>query len=128
MPDTTYYSKAFKALAARQHGQTIQAIAREAGWTYDACVVAMSRARKGMLKPPGTAGTWAWSDAMDAVLVKYWQVENAHQLRERIQPLAPGRHLTVLAVNGRAHRLGLEKPGTKCSWHNARIGDRRNAA
>ena len=113
----SYYATAHQAAAMRMAGESWDAICAWTGWRRNSAQSIVCRALKGQLRLPGTLPKGRWSKEMDLLLIKYWEKENGHQLADRLSPLA-GRRLTLLAVNARANRLGLEKPGARWEWHS----------
>ena len=122
MAGQEYYDRAHELLARIEAGERARDLAAEIGWQVSSVHGAVYKARHGKLSPPGTQAQHEWSPQMDAVLLAYWETENSRQLAGRLSPLAPGREITPLAVNARAQRLGLEKPGHSCDWHSSRMG------
>ena len=121
----SYYATAHQAAAMRMAGESWDAICAWTGWRRNSAQSIVCRAMKGQLRLPGTLPKGYWSKEMDLLLIKYWELENGHQLADRISPLA-GRPLTLLAINARANRLGLQKPGARCDWHTRNM-EARNA-
>ncbi len=118
-----YYTLAHSLVARIAAGESCNALALELGWRPDSVRSAASKARRGILKPPGSIRSDGWSEEMDRELIKYWDRENAPLLAKRIGRLA-GRPITEHSVSSRAHRLGLEKAGTPTSWQTRNLGSR----
>jgi hypothetical protein len=105
----SFFATAHELLAYREAGAPWAALARLAGWQDSAVRSIVSKARTGKLREPGQPRAGAWSPQEDATLDMHWEHENSHRIAARL-----GR--SHWAVNSRARRRGLVKPGTRASW------------
>ena len=111
---STYRDRVHALLTRRTQGASLDELVRETGWQRRSVEVILSRARNGRM-PTGRA----WSDAQDALLLRHWASENGLQIARRLQGLRPG--VSHWAVNARARRLGLVKPGSPTLWKTERL-------
>lgn len=116
----SFFATAYELLAHREAGLPYAALARLAGWQEKSVRSIVSRARTGKLREPGQPRRDAWSSEMDAVLTAYWETENSHRIAGRLSLLRPS--ITHWAVNARARRLHLVKPGARSDWWSRREG------
>jgi hypothetical protein len=113
---STYRDRVQALLTRRLHGATLDELVRETGWQRRSVEVILSRARNGRLGRPG----WAWTEAQDAVIERWWATENSLQIARRLQRLRPG--VSHWAVNSRARRLGLVKSASPVNWKTEMLG------
>jgi hypothetical protein len=102
-----FYLTAMDLLAQRNAGADWDDLVAQTGWQPDSVRNIVSRARRGLLSPPGRR-KGAWSRQADDLLRHYWTSCNAAQIAALLHEERPGA--TASAVNGRARRLGLRKP------------------
>ena len=117
MAGAQYYATAMDLLAQREAGADWDALAAQVGWQRCSVEKIVSRARRGLITPPGTPRKGGWSPAADDLLAHHWETHNSTQIAALLSGIRPGT--TAGAVNGRARRLGLEKPtlyGNHCEW------------
>lgn len=105
----SFYAVAHELLAYREAGAPWAALARLAGWQDSSVRSVVSKARTGKLREPGQPRAGIWSPQEDATLDAHWEAEDSHRIAARL-----GR--SHWAVNARARRRGLVKPGTPASW------------
>lgn len=109
----SFFATAYELLSHREAGLGYASLARLAGWQEASVRSVVSRARTGKLREPGTPRPDAWTTAMDATLSLHWETENSHRIAARV-----GR--SHWAVNARARRKGLVKPGARSDWWSRR--------
>lgn len=117
MAGAHYYATAMDLLAQREAGADYDALAAQVGWQRGSVEKIVSRARRGLITPPGSPRKGGWSREADALLMRHWEAHNASQIVLLLAETRPGT--TPGAVNGRARRLGLEKPtlyGNHSEW------------
>lgn len=113
----SFFAIAHELLSHREAGLGMRALARLSGWQETSVRSILSRARTGKLKEPGQPRRGAWTSAMDTLLVTYWPLENSHQIAARVLR-------SHWAVNARARRKGLVKPGARSDWWSSKREDR----
>ena len=113
MASKPFVQRAQDLLERRDAGAPWPALDRLAGWQETSVNTIVSKARCGKLKPKARPG--GWTDAMDAVLTTWWDIESSHVIAGHISHNAK-RPVSHWAVNARARRLGLKKPETPSIW------------
>lgn len=96
----------------RQNGASFKSLARRYNMQICSVYGLLSRFRRGDIKL--SEGT-RWTEAMDALLVKHWKTRNGAQIAKLISKLHK-MEVSDFAVNARANRLGLRKPGSPHNW------------
>lgn len=110
----SFFAIAHELLAHREAGLPWASLARLAGWQEKSVRTIVSRARTGKMREPGQPRSDAWTPTMDATLLLHWETENSHQIAARV-----GR--SHWAVNARARRKGLSKPGARSDWWSRKV-------
>lgn len=108
-----FYAQAHEVARQRDEGASYALLAAQTGWQVKSLKSIVSRVRNGRLQPPGPR-KGGWDIRQDAILSAYWETENAPQLARRLAR-------SPAAINSRAHRLGLVKPGHRCDWWSERM-------
>ena len=119
MASADYYALAYDLLARYDAGASYDMLAASTGWQRGSVKQVISQARNGKIRPPCTIRSDGWTDDMDSALEAHWERENAHAIALRLSTAE--RVVTAWAVNARARRRGLVKPGSPTLWKTERM-------
>ena len=117
MASPAYCARVQELARRRAAGATPAQLARDTGWQPGSVMTAICNLRRGRLRPP----TRFWTEEMDALLERHWEIRNSTQIARILNKVCPGRHVSFWAVNARARRKGLVKPGVRSDWWSEKM-------